>query len=60
MKPRDTYDMSCDELDMSCDELDDDVENEPFNVTHVEEMFNNTNVSINGLDERYWGNHSEC
>ena len=46
MKPRDTY-------DMSCDELDDDVENEPFNVTHIEEMFNNTNVSINGLDERY-------
>ena len=39
MKPRDTYDMSCDELDMSCDELDDDVENEPFNVTYIEEIF---------------------
>lgn len=37
MKPRDIY-------DTGCDEWEDDVENEPFHVTHLGDMFNNANV----------------
>jgi hypothetical protein len=37
LKPRDIY-------DIGCDEWEDDVENEPFHVTHLADMFNNVNV----------------
>jgi len=37
MKPRDIY-------DTGCEQWEDDVENEPFHVTHLEDMFNNATV----------------
>ena len=37
MKPTDIY-------DTGCDEWEDDIENEPFHVTHLGDMFNNANV----------------
>ena len=37
MKPRDVY-------DAGCDEWEDDIETEPFHVTHLGEMFNNAKI----------------
>ena len=37
MKPRDIY-------DTGCEDWEDDVENEPFHVTHLGDMFNNANI----------------
>lgn len=37
MKPRDIY-------DAGCDEWEDDIESEPFHITHLGEMFNNAKI----------------